>query len=105
MSRTHIFSGVTIEVLNRMREQDSADHGLERDPDRIGGTVNKPTPFGHVVARFDHDNQRAEMTVTTLHKPMLLPAAVLWVGVSHALRRASGQAALPNAAETTADKD
>ena len=91
MSKTHIFSGVTMEVLNRMREEDSGDYTLELDPHRIAGTVNKPTPLGHVVVRFDHDNQRSEMTVTILKKPMLLPTAVLWAGVSHALRRASAE--------------
>ncbi len=105
MSRTHVFSGVTLEVLNRMREEDSGDYALELNADRTGGTVNKTSPFGDVVVRFEHDNQRAEMTVTILHKPLLLPAAVLWAGVSHALRRASGDAALPASAETTSGRD
>lgn len=91
MSRTQIFPGVTIAVLTRMREEDSGDYALQLDPERIGGTVNKTTPFGNVVVRFEHDDQRAELAVTILHKPMLLPAAVLWAGVAHALRRASGE--------------
>ena len=98
MSTTYLFSGITIEVLNRMREEDSADYVLKLDstPDRIGGTVRKPTPFGDVTVRFDHDSQRAEMTVTILKKPMLLPAAVLWAGLTHALRCASGDSASPD---------
>ena len=88
MSSKRVFSGVTLDVLTRMREEDSGDYALTLESDRIGGTVNKPTPFGCVVVRFDHDARRAEMTVTILHKPLLLPAALLWAGVSHALRRA-----------------
>lgn len=104
MSRTHIFSGVSLELLRRMHEDDSADYALKLDPDRKGGTVNKPTPLGDVVVRFEHDMLRADMTVTILKKPMLLPAAVLWAGVSHALRRASGQA-LPDDADSGAGSD
>ena len=90
MSRTQVFSGVTIERLTRMHEEDGGEYALQLDADRKGGTVNKPTPFGPVLVRFAHDNRRAEMTVTILHKPMLLPVAVLWAGVAHALRRTGG---------------
>jgi hypothetical protein len=90
MSKTRVFPGVTFALLSRMREEDGDDYALAVDPGRIGGTVHKPTPLGEVVVRFEHDDQRAEMTVTIVSKPALLPAAVLWAGVSHALRRASG---------------
>ena len=90
MSRTQVFSGITIAGLSRLREEDSDDYDLDLDPGRVGGTVNKSTPFGDVVVRFDHDSQRAEMTVTIVKKPALLPSALLWAGVSRALRRSPG---------------
>lgn len=87
MSKTRVFTGVTFERLSRMQEEDRGDYALALEPGRIGGTVHKPTPLGVVVVRFAHDIQRAEMTVTILKKPVLVPAEVVWVGVSRALRR------------------
>ena len=104
MSRTHIFSDITFELLGRLEVEDGADYVLKLDPDRMGGTVSKPTPLGDVVVRFEHDNLRAEMTVTILKKPLLLPAAVLWAGVSQALHRASGEP-LPDDADPAAGSD
>ncbi len=89
MSKTRVFPGVTFALLSRMREDDGGEYALAVDPGRVGGIVHKPTPLGEVIVRFEHDDRRAEMTVTILRKPALLPAAVLWAGVSHALRRAS----------------
>jgi len=90
MSRTRIYSGITLEALSRMRDDSNRDYAVELDASGVSGTVSKPTPFGNALMRFEHDGGRAEMTVTILKKPALLPAAVLWAGVAHALRRAGG---------------
>ena len=90
MSKKHVFSSVTLEVLERLREQDDGNYQLALDPGRIGGTLTKHTGLGDVVLRFDHDNERAEMTVTIVNKPMLVPVPLLLAEMSLALRLASG---------------
>ena len=93
MSKKHVFSGVTAEVLGRLRHEDDGAYVLELDPDRVGGVLIRRSGLGEVAVRFDHDRERAEITVTIVKKPMLLPTAVLLAEMSLALRRASGEAA------------
>lgn len=85
MAETRRFSGITLERLSRMHAAGSTDYTLSLDPDRSGGTVSRTTPLGDVIVRFTHDRRRAEMTVVILQKPRLLPAAMVWAGVLHAL--------------------
>ena len=86
-SPVHVFAGVTLALLERLHAAGDSDYALQLDPDRRGGTVRRPTPLGEVVVRFAHDPARATMTVTILHKPRLVPAAVVWSGVARALQR------------------
>lgn len=90
-----MFSGVTVAALVRMHDAGSSEYALDLDPDRRGGAVRRPTPLGDVVVRFTHDRERAEMHVTIVSKPRLLPAAVLWAGVAMALRQAADPPARP----------
>ncbi len=80
-------------MLGRLTGEDDGSYALPLDPDRIGGTLTKRTGMGEVVVRFDHDNARAEMTVTILKKPMMLPTPLLLAEFSLALRRANGEVA------------
>jgi len=105
MSKKHVFSGVTLEVLGRLADEDDGSYVLELDPDRIGGMLIRHTGLGDVVVRFDHDNERAKMVVTILKKPMLVPEAVLLAEMSLALRRASGEAVWSDAAKPAAGGD
>ena len=95
MFRTRIFVGIPLAALIRMDAEGGGDHVVELDPDRLGGTVRRPTPLGEVVVRFLHDRVREEMTVTIVSKPRLLPEALLWAGVGLALRRATMPGAPP----------
>ena len=90
MSRKHIFAGVTSETLGRLPQWDDGSFELQLDRDRIGGTLTRRTGLGEVVVRFNHDNERAEMTVTIVKKPMLMPTPLLLAEMSLALRRANG---------------
>lgn len=90
MSKRHAFSGVTSELLGRLQQFDDGGYELQLDRDRIGGTLTRHTGLGDVVVRFDHDRERAEMTVTILKKPMLMPTPLLLAEMSLALRRANG---------------
>ncbi len=94
MPDTHVFSGVTPEVLDRLGGADdgSGNYTLELDPDRRGGKLTRRSGMGEVVVRFDHDVERAELTVTIVKKPMLLPAVALWAEMTFALQSASGKA-------------
>ena len=77
MSKRHVFSGVTSEVLGRLQQWDDGSYELQLDLDRIGGTLTRHTGLGDVVVRFDHDRERAEMTVRILKKPMLMLTPLL----------------------------
>ena len=91
MSNKHVFPGVTLEILSRLRAEDDGSFRLHLDPGRIGGTLTRRSSVGDVVLRFDHDDQRAEMTVTIVKKPMFLPTPLLLAEMNLALRRATGE--------------
>lgn len=82
-----MFPGITLAALVRLHEA-GGEYSLDLNQNRDGGTVRRPTPLGEVVVRFTHDRERAEMHVTIVSKPKLLPEPVLWAGVALALRRA-----------------
>jgi len=86
---THVFSGVTLQVLDRLRGEDDGSYVLELNPDRTGGTLTRRSGMGDVVVRFVHDNARAQMAVTIMKKPMLVPTPLLLAEMSAALRRAT----------------
>jgi hypothetical protein len=94
-SKTHIFPGVTLQALERLRDQAGGNYALKLDPDGVGGLLTTHTPMGDVVLRFDHDSERDELKVTIVKKPMLLPAAVIVTETSQVLRHAAGLADSP----------
>lgn len=87
-----MFRGITAEVLNRLREGDDGSNVLDLESNGSGGRLTRRTPLGEVVIRFDHDAQRAELTVTVLKKPFFLPTIALWAEMSNALENASSAA-------------
>jgi hypothetical protein len=88
MSQKHVFSGITQSVFDRMRVVGNADELLQLDAGGRSGTIGGPSPFGEIVIRFVHDIERAELDVTIVKKPKLLPSAVIWSGISHLQHRA-----------------
>jgi len=88
MSNSRTFPGVTPEILSRMKELGRAEYGIVYDPpDAPVGTATSQTPLGECVIEFAHDAANAELTLTLVKKPWLLPEGVLWSGFMATLDR------------------
>jgi hypothetical protein len=88
MPSTRTFSGVTPEILHRMKEFGRAEYNIVYDPpEGPVSTATSQTPLGECVVEFAHDPAKAELTLTLLKKPWLLPEGLLWSGFSETLER------------------
>jgi hypothetical protein len=88
MSDSRTFSGVTAEVLSRMKQLGRAEYGIVYDPPEGSiSTATSQTPLGECVIEFAHDAAKAELTLTLVKKPWLLPESVLWNGFTQTLER------------------
>ena len=86
MPSSRTFSGVTLEVLTRMKEFGRAEHGIVYDPpEGPVSTATSQTPLGECIIEFAHDAEKAELTLTLVKKPWLLPEGLLWNGFSETL--------------------
>jgi hypothetical protein len=91
-SKTHVFPSVSLQTLISLRDQPGGNYALQFDPGGFRGLLTIHTPMGDVVVRFSHDNERAELALTIVKKPMLLPTAVIFEQTSQVLRNAASQA-------------
>ena len=92
-SSTRTFSDVTAEILSRMKEFGRAKYGIVYDPpEGPVSTATSPTPLGECVVEFVHDPAKAELTLTLVKKPWLLPEGLLWNGFSETLERCRKEA-------------
>jgi len=92
MSTSRTFSGVTPEILSRMKEFGRAEYGIVYDPpDGPVSTAASQTPLGECVIEFVHDPAKAELTLTLVKKPWLLPEGMLWNGFVTTLERCRQQ--------------
>jgi hypothetical protein len=88
MATSRAFSGVTVRVVNRIRQVAHDEHGVVFDPsDGTTGTATAHTGIGDCVVHFVHDGVQSVLVLTLVKKPMLLPAALLWSGLSAELER------------------
>ena len=88
MPSSRTFSGVTVDILTRMKEFGRAQYNIVYDPaDGPVSTATSQTPLGECVVEFAHDAAKAELTLTLVKKPWLLPEGVLWNGFSETLER------------------
>ena len=88
MSNTHTFSDVSAEVVSRMKEFARAKYDIVFDPpDGPTSIATSQTPLGECVIEFAHDAAKAELTLTVVKKPWLLPEGVLWNGFVATLDR------------------
>jgi hypothetical protein len=88
MPDSRIFPGVTPEILSRMKELGRTEYGIIYDPpDGPVGAATSQTPLGECVIEFAHDAAAAELTLTLVKKPWLLPEGVLWSGFIATLER------------------
>jgi hypothetical protein len=92
MSTTRTFSGVTSEVVSRMKELARANYSIVFDPpDGPTSIATSQTPLGECVIEFVHDPAKAELTLTLVKKPWLLPESMLWSGFTETLDRCRGE--------------
>ena len=88
MSTTRTFSGVTAEVVSRMKEFARANYNIVFDPpDGSTSIATSQTPLGECVIEFVHDPVKAELTLTLVKKPWLLPESMLWNGFTETFER------------------
>jgi hypothetical protein len=88
MPSSRTFSGVTVDILTRMKEFGRAQYNIVYDPaEGPVSTATSQTPLGECVVEFAHDAAKAELTLTLVKKPWLLPEGVLWNGFSETLER------------------
>ena len=88
MPSSRTFSGVTVDILTRMKEFGRAQYNIVYDPaEGPVSTATSQTPLGECVIEFAHDAAKSELTLTLVKKPWLLPEGVLWNGFSETLER------------------
>jgi hypothetical protein len=88
MSSTRTFSDVTAEVVGRMKEFARANYDIVFDPpDGPTSIATSQTPLGECVIEFVHNPAKAELKLTLVKKPWLLPESVLWSGFTETLAR------------------
>ena len=88
MPGTRTFSDVTTEILSRMKEFGRAEYSIVYDPPEGPISIaTSQTPLGECVIEFVHDAAKAELTLTLVKKPWLLPEGLLWNGFSETLER------------------
>jgi cation transport ATPase len=90
-SRT--FSNVTAEALSRMKNLGRTQYSLVFEPpDGPRSNAISQTPFGECVVGFYHDVARAELTLTLVKKPPLVPESLLWSTFLNTLERCREEA-------------
>ena len=88
MPNSRTFSGVTAEILSRMKEIGRAEYGVVYDPPAGPiSTATSRTSLGECVIALVHDAEKAELTLTLVKKPWLLPEVLLWNGFAETLER------------------
>ena len=91
MAKSQTFLGVTVAMLYRMRAAHGDNYALELEPDGVSGTVTAASTWGQVIVHFNYTAEREEVRVTILKKPMLLPAPLLWAGLTRVARETQQQ--------------
>jgi len=106
MSNSRTFRGVTLAVLNRMREAnergtDKNSYAFHLNPNGKTGILSGKSSVGDITIGFDYAETLAEVTVTILNKPMFVPAALVWAELSYAFRCATEEIGTPQAEDET----
>jgi hypothetical protein len=71
-----------------MKEFARANYNIVFDPPAGPTSIaTSQTPLGECVIEFVHDPAKAELTLTLVKKPWLLPEGVLWSGFIATLDR------------------
>ena len=92
MPTTRTFSGISVEIVGRMKEHGRSRYGIVFDPpEGANSTATGQTPLGECVIEFAHDSERGELTLTLVKKPWLLPEGLLWSGFLRTLKACRGE--------------
>jgi hypothetical protein len=95
MTPSRTFSGVTPEVLARLRARPSGRYQVHVGADGSNGTISGSTPVGELVVDFQYARERGTATVTIRSKPRLVPAGLVWAEIAGALRSAGADPGAP----------
>jgi hypothetical protein len=88
MPASRTFPGVTAEALDRIKALGRTEHNVVFDPpDGPRSSATSQTPLGECVIEFVHDGTRAELTLTIVRKPWLVPENLLWNAFLETLER------------------
>ena len=88
MPTSRTFPGIPVEIVDRMKAYGRSQYGIVFDPpEGPNSTATGQTPLGECVIEFAHDVERAELTLTLVKKPWLLPEGLLWNGFLETLER------------------
>jgi hypothetical protein len=91
MAVSRTFSSVTADVMDRIKQVARDEHGILFDPpEGTKGTATGRTPLGECIVRFVYDSAQAELVMTLVKKPLMLPAGFLWTAFSAELERSRG---------------
>nr|WP_294506990.1 hypothetical protein [uncultured Rhodopila sp.] len=91
MAATRTFSSVSAELMERIRQVARDEHGILFDPpDAATGTATGRTPLGECIVHFAYDIAQAELVMTLVKKPLMLPAGFLWTAFLAELERSRG---------------
>ncbi len=92
MPTSRTFSGISGEIVARMKEHGRSQYGIVFDPPEGANSIaTGQTPLGECVIEFAHDGARQELTLTLIKKPWLLPESLLWNGFLTTLERCRGE--------------
>jgi hypothetical protein len=88
MSNSRTFSGVTAEALRRLKGVGRTEYSIVFDPpDGPRSSAISQTPFGECVVEFEYDSTGAELTLTIVRKPWMVPERLLWSAFLETLDR------------------
>jgi hypothetical protein len=92
MPTIRTFSGISMEIVGRMKEYGRSQYGIVFDPpEGPRSTATSQTPLGDCVIEFAYDEERSELTLTLIRKPWLLPESLLWNSFVETLERCRGE--------------
>jgi hypothetical protein len=88
MFNSRTFSDVTVEALSRIKVLGRTQYAVVFEPpDGPRSSAISQTPFGECVIEFEYDGARAELTLTIVKKPWLVPESLLWSAFLETLER------------------
>lgn len=89
MGGRHTFTGITPAILRQLAQRRRGLISVVLNEDGCTGRATGTLPIGWVEVGFLYKQDRSELTLTVLKKPMLVPTPLLWAEFTFALREAA----------------